>query len=64
MTCTFYHEGLRDCTCSYCYYPKSGEITCPIKTQHIEKIGVVYRESPDSQTVTQQMQQRRYPKQY
>jgi hypothetical protein len=62
MVCTFYHKEL-GCTCPYCYYPKS-PIDCPTKEKTLREIGIIYRESPDSQTVTQQMQQRKYPKQY
>jgi hypothetical protein len=63
MVCTFYHNPL-GCTVSYCYYPKSPEIECPVKKEYLAEVGIIYRESPDSQSVTQQMQQRRYPKKY
>jgi len=63
MVCTFFHPTLRDCMVSYCYYPRS-EIDCPVKKEHIEKVGDFYRESPDSKPLINQAQPRRYPKQY
>jgi len=64
MVCTFFHAGLNDCVNAYCYYPKNPEITCPRKKSFIDEKGLLYRESPETQSVTAQMQQKRYPKQY
>lgn len=49
MTCTFYHNPL-GCMVSYCYYPRNGEITCPVKKEHIAEVGEIFRESPGSET--------------
>lgn len=63
MVCTFFYAPTKQCTCSYCYYPRS-DVDCPIKKAYLEEVGVIYRESPDTQSVTAQMSQRKYPKQY
>lgn len=41
MVCTFYHKNL-GCLNAYCYYPRSDSIDCPVKKEHIEKIGEIY----------------------
>lgn len=63
MVCTFHHKDL-GCLNAYCYYPKNPDINCPVKDKVLAEIGIIYRESPDTQSVTAQTQPRRYPKQY
>jgi hypothetical protein len=62
MVCTFYNSGFKDCTMPYCYYPKSSEIDCPVKKEHLDKVGVIWPESTGPQPGAPGYP--RYPKRY